>query len=46
MKVVGKHGRENIGGCWEGPICFSNQQKAQQEDIMGAIKVNVLVREN
>jgi hypothetical protein len=46
MRVVGKHGRENIGGRWEGPIFFSKQQKAQQEDIMGAIKINVLVREN
>jgi hypothetical protein len=45
-RVVGKHGRENIGGYWKGPKCFSKQQKAQQEDIMGAIKVNAQVREN
>jgi hypothetical protein len=46
MRVVGKHGRENDGGHWEGPKCFSKQQKAQQENIMGGIKANVLVREN
>jgi hypothetical protein len=46
MRVVGKHGRENIGGHWEGPIFFPKQQKAQQKKIMGVIKVRVLVREN
>jgi hypothetical protein len=45
-KVVGKHGKEDIGGVRKAPNIFLEKIKRTKNDIMGAKNINVFVSEN
>jgi hypothetical protein len=42
LRVVGRLGRKNIGGCWNRPKKITSQTiKVTQKDIMGVRNINV-----
>jgi hypothetical protein len=45
-RVIGRHGRTDIGGCWKGPKKLLQSNKDTQKDIMDAKNINVLLGEN
>jgi hypothetical protein len=45
-RVVGKHGRKDIGGHWKGPKEFIFRQQSCPKKFMEARNINVLVGEN